>query len=181
MKLVSDIMVIIFEHLPFTDLLVCRSVCVEWKDIIYKHVKVDIQSCTSYIDINKGKNIIKNINVHEIDCEITKDAIIYTVNGLYHRNDGPAIICKNGLIFFYRDGILYRNDGPAKIYLKNIENNHITDIERLIASPSTSMKWYCDDKLHIINREAIICENGLREWWEYDKRYRYCGPAIINN
>ena len=37
----------------------------------------------------------------------------YTEEGRLHREDGPAIICSDGLVAWYREGRLHREDGPA--------------------------------------------------------------------
>ena len=36
------------------------------------------------------------------------------LNGLYHREDGPAREYANGDKFWYKNGLLHREDGPAK-------------------------------------------------------------------
>lgn len=45
----------------------------------------------------------------------------YTVNGDFHRVDGPAVkmVRKNGVPYFeqwFRNGVLHREDGPAQSY-----------------------------------------------------------------
>lgn len=39
--------------------------------------------------------------------------IIWLVNGKYHREEGPALIRKNGNKYWYKYGKLHRLDGPA--------------------------------------------------------------------
>ena len=38
------------------------------------------------------------------------------VDGVLHREDGPAIILSSGSTLYYRDGKLHREDGPACEY-----------------------------------------------------------------
>ena len=37
----------------------------------------------------------------------------YTEGGRLHREDGPAIICSDGVTAWYLEGRLHRSDGPA--------------------------------------------------------------------
>lgn len=37
----------------------------------------------------------------------------YLEDGLLHREDGPAVVCSDGLEAWYRHGLLHREDGPA--------------------------------------------------------------------
>jgi hypothetical protein len=49
--------------------------------------------------------------------KVTKyDATEWHVNGVPHRNDGPAIIWVNGSKCWYQKGKLHREDGPAIEY-----------------------------------------------------------------
>jgi hypothetical protein len=40
----------------------------------------------------------------------------WVLNGLYHREDGPAVEYKNGDKAWYLNGIYHREDGPAIIH-----------------------------------------------------------------
>ena len=45
------------------------------------------------------------------------DGIIeYRVNGLLHREDGPAVERPNGILEWFRNGAPHREDGPAVEY-----------------------------------------------------------------
>ncbi len=35
--------------------------------------------------------------------------------GMYHRENGPAVICDSGSKFYYKHGKQHRTDGPAQI------------------------------------------------------------------
>ena len=43
-------------------------------------------------------------------------SIVYFLNGLQHREDGPAIIWNDGAISYFLKGKRHREDGPAMIY-----------------------------------------------------------------
>lgn len=40
----------------------------------------------------------------------------YTLNGLLHREDGPALIYPRSSLFWYKHGKMHRTDGPAAIW-----------------------------------------------------------------
>ena len=44
---------------------------------------------------------------------------IHYVNDLRHKEDGPAIICKNGSLFYFINNKFHREDGPACYYGKH--------------------------------------------------------------
>ena len=47
-------------------------------------------------------------------CKVLVDGSIrHYQNGLYHREDGPAIISENGDTSFFIQGLRHREDGPA--------------------------------------------------------------------
>lgn len=45
------------------------------------------------------------------------------VNDKLHCDDGPAIICKNGVKYWYKHGLRHREDGPAIESIKYCEAN----------------------------------------------------------
>ena len=46
--------------------------------------------------------------------------IFYLKNNKLHREEGPAIIYKNGIIWWMNDGKLHRENGPAIINKKEL-------------------------------------------------------------
>ena len=85
----------------------------------------------------------------------------YYINGEFHREDGPAIICyyDNGNIYnekYYTNNKLHREDGPAVTYYYE---NGIIQYE----------KYYYNDKLHREDGPAIIkhYNNGSIKYEEY--------------
>ena len=47
---------------------------------------------------------------------------------IYHNPYGPAVICKDGLKYYYLNGKLHRLDDPAKIYPDGTGRYFINDI-----------------------------------------------------
>ena len=52
---------------------------------------------------------------------ITKQGIDWFLNGVFHREDGPARIFNNGNKIWYKNGVKHREDGPAVIYWDDCE------------------------------------------------------------
>jgi hypothetical protein len=94
--------------------------------------------------------------------EITRDHIKWTLNGKYHRTDGPAIIHANGTQWWCINDKLHRTDGPAIIYADGTQ------------------AWYIDGKLHRTDGPAIIHADGTQRWCVDGKLHRTDGPAVIN-
>ena len=44
------------------------------------------------------------------------NSIRYYKNGKIHREDGPAIICDDGINFWFLNGLCHRESAPAKNY-----------------------------------------------------------------
>ena len=75
-------------------------------------------------------------------------------NNRLHREDGPAVIRKNGTIEYYIHGQRHRLNGPAVI-LVGIREEY----------------WVNGDR-HRLNGPAVIWNNGPIEWWIKDRRVR---------
>ena len=89
-------------------------------------------------------NTINDIVKIEIDVFGHKR---YTLNGLIHRVDGPAIEYTDGTKHWYRHGKRHRENGPA------------------VELASGEKYWYFDHKLHRIHGPAVVHPNGHVEWW----------------
>ena len=79
--------------------------------------------------------------------------------GLWHREDGPAIAGIGGHKEWYKEGKCHRLDGPA--------------VER----QDGSKFWYKNDNLHREDGPAVEKSNGDKEWWIEGKLHRLDGPA----
>lgn len=64
---------------------------------------------------NRWDLLQANLILLEIYKKETHDdgSVIYTHNGVPHRNDGPAIIAADGSQHWYRNGERHRENGPA--------------------------------------------------------------------
>ena len=51
-----------------------------------------------------------------LTIERCKDRISYYTDGALHRDDGPAIEHRSGIVMWYRHGVRHRADGPALIF-----------------------------------------------------------------
>jgi hypothetical protein len=73
-------------------------------------------------------------------------------NGLYHREDGPAIEHANGYKAWYWHGEYHREDGPA------------------IEHANGYKAWYWHGKLHREDGPAIEHANGYKAWFYHRQR-----------
>jgi hypothetical protein len=77
------------------------------------------------------------------------DYVYYTVkySTILHREDGPAIIYKDGGTSWYRYGMLHRIGGPARIFSNNGE------------------EWWQNGNLHRLDGPAVIYLDGSVSWY----------------
>lgn len=87
-----------------------------------------------------------------IKNEIKKDKFKYLLNGVLHREGGPAVEENCGNKIWYLNGKKHRLDGPA-IEMKN-----------------GNTYWYINDKLHREDGPAIE-SNGNKRWFLNDVDY----------
>lgn len=94
-----------------------------------------------------------------------RGTIVHTLNGKYHRLDGPAVIFADGSQWWYLNGKVNREDGPAVIYSNGAQH------------------WYLNDKLHREGGPAILYADGSQSWWLNGKRYlfdNYCNQLNLS-
>lgn len=89
----------------------------------------------------------------------------WSLNGILHREDGPAIERACGAKHWYIHGTLHRADGPA--------------IER--ASGTT--EWFNYGKWHRADGPAVEYADGTKSWYFHGKRFtsliKFCDAANI--
>ena len=62
-------------------------------------------------------------------CKILDDkSICYCKNGKIHREDGPAIIYRNGATYWYLNGLQHRESGPAIDFDRHRKSWYYKDI-----------------------------------------------------
>lgn len=76
------------------------------------------------------------------------------LDGLRHREDGPAIEYANGGKKWYRHGLLHRLDGPAIIW------------------PDLTKEWFTYGYHHREDGPAIELYDGTKEWY-------LCGRKVL--
>jgi hypothetical protein len=96
-----------------------------------------------------------------VKVTITTDGTrIWIQNGMFHREDGPAIESVTGARRWLVNGALHREDGPA------------------IDGPDGLRMWYRNNKKHREDGPAVEGADGTREWWVDGMRHRVDGPAV---
>jgi hypothetical protein len=86
---------------------------------------------------------------------------VWKLNGVFHREDGPAIESKNGDKTWYKNGKIHREDGPA--------------VERI----NGERQWLIDGKHHRVGGAALIYASGESYWYQNGVLHREDGPAYI--
>jgi len=85
----------------------------------------------------------------EIEQVIRYGCIYFYIKGtgILNKEDGPALIDRDGKTEWYLNGRLHRLDGPAK--------------ER----PDGHKEWWVDDQRHRVDGPAVIYMDGTADWW----------------
>lgn len=84
----------------------------------------------------------------------------WILNGLRHREDGPAVEFADGTRMWYQNGEPHREDGPAVEW----ENG--------------SKFYYFRGRFHRVGGPAIEMISGEKRWYEHGSPHREDGPAI---
>lgn len=106
------------------------------------------------------------------------DIQIWFVNGIIHRDGGPALIIKSlDLSYYYSYGRYHNDDGPALtanacLYMSAGTNT------RDSSTPPTDvvMSNYI---LHSIEQSTAVCSDNINIWMSFGKLHRVGRPAII--
>jgi len=107
------------------------------------------------------------------------------LNGLKHREDGPAIIDIKGGQYWYIYGLKHREDGPAKIMPNGTQYWYIDGKKHreggpAVIYPDGEQSWYINGKLHREDGPAVIHVGGAQSWYINNELHREDGPAVIN-
>ena len=84
----------------------------------------------------------------------------FNQRGVYHREDGPAIVYADNTKVWYQNGVLHREDGPA------------------IVRSNGATAWYRNGVLHREDGPAVMRAGGSKEWYQNGLRHRVDGPAV---
>jgi hypothetical protein len=71
----------------------------------------------------------------------------WSLNGKFHREDGPALERANGDKVWWLNGKCHREDGPAYEH------------------PNGTKQWWLNGKRHREDGPAIEWANGSKQWW----------------
>ncbi len=82
------------------------------------------------------------------------------LNGILHRNDGPACVWRNGTKEWFFHGLRHRIDGPAWEYCNG------------------QKEWYLNGLRHRADGPALEYPDGIKLWFLNGVRHRETGPAI---
>jgi hypothetical protein len=90
--------------------------------------------------------------MHQIVCVKNRENKYYYIVGteILHREDGPAVIYKDGRKEWYMNGKLHRVGGPA------VETEH------------GGKFWIFYDKIHRVDGPAVITKDGELSWYLND-------------
>jgi hypothetical protein len=82
-----------------------------------------------------------------------KSKIQYYNGYIVHKENGPAVISREGSVHWYLNGNLHREDGPAIVQFDG------------------TRRWYINGKPHRTDGPAIIWQNGIKNWYLNGKQY----------
>ena len=71
----------------------------------------------------------------------------WSLNGKYHREDGPAIEYPDGSSSWYLNGKLHREDGPA------------------VKNKNSDKFWFLNGRLHREDGPAVEYADGSKHWY----------------
>ena len=132
----------------------------EWEE---NHIELFKTKFTYYINILEV-NYRQKLPVNYTGITKFKDNTIRIfLNGKLHREDGPAIICHSGTLFYFKKDKRHREDGPAIIWADG------------------TMKYYLNDKLHREDGPAIIRKNGKNEYYLNGKKLKWFKRWLKSN
>jgi hypothetical protein len=109
---------------------------------------------------------MNNQSVLEIDQYGTKR---WTLNGLFHREDGPAVEHSDGTKYWCLNGLYHRKDGPA--------------VENIYGYKA----WWLNGERHRIDGPAVEYTDGTKAWiicglnYSQDEWFKRLTPEQQNN
>lgn len=71
----------------------------------------------------------------------------WSLDGVWHRVDGPAVIESDGTQHWWLFGKMHRENGPA------------------YTSPDGRESWFIDGAPHRVDGPAITRSDGVKKWW----------------
>ena len=103
-----------------------------------------MKKLNSWFEIDEQQYIWYILQGYEI--YINEYRVAWRLNGLWHREDGPAYIGADGTQDWYLNGQRHREDGPA--YIK----------------ADGRQEWWLNGQRHREDGPAVIWPDGRQEW-----------------
>jgi hypothetical protein len=111
--------------------------------------------------------------------------LVWSKNGVCHRDGGPAVIWSNGDREWWRNGLRHRSHGPAmqaadgrlQVWLRN--GLHHREVGPAILYPDGSEEWFHNGLRHRQDGPAINYRGERMEWYRHGTLHREDGPAIL--
>ena len=95
-----------------------------------------------------------NSTTNKAECEILPNGVKeWRLDGMLHREDGPAVEWTDGAVCWYRKDRPHRKGGPAYIGTEG------------------HLEWYRNGKLHNEDGPAVVWPDGTKEWYINDFEY----------
>lgn len=107
----------------------------------------------------------------------------WIMNGLRHRENGPALESSLGGSSWYRLGDLHRSDGPAIQKDDGTLEWFVYGQRHRVDGPAIEWsggdkEWFIEGQRHREDGPAVLLTTGLCEYWQFDKLHREDGPAV---
>lgn len=149
------------------DNIIDQNITFEWKNFMgenHRNIRVgrfyffpNLPACISY-----KKGVIK--------------VEIWIINGMYHREEGPA------RLDYYDNGLIYIESWYLMNKLHRI--NYPATVEYYENGLKSCVSWYMDDEFHRVGYPAVLeyHENGslkYEEWYRNGKLHRIGNPAFF--
>ena len=98
------------------------------------------------------RNVTKGVvvalsNIAPLVLEYTGGTEEWYLNGVLHRDGGPAVQFSDGVNVWHHNGEVHRDGGPA---YENAQGRQV---------------WYRNNKRHREDGPAVVNADGTREWW----------------
>ena len=181
MRLPEDVLTYILSYLPFNKLDKYLKILGVTQEKI-AHIKKNIYNQRFITKTHDDAGLI----LFEKSLRINGIVILYTIDNIPCRFDGPAIQWGNSAIYMV-NGKIHRIGGPAVVIAKHDtddatvwfyenENDRQRNIYRVLFNGCVG--YYLHDEPHRLDGPAIEWSNGDKEWYMHGKRHRIDGPAI---
>jgi antitoxin component YwqK of YwqJK toxin-antitoxin module len=117
--------------------------------------------------------------VYQVTVDDVKKRTTWRLNGVIHRNDGPAITHTNGVCEnrqeYYRHGKRHRDDGPAIIedggWFRYYKNGQLHREDGPACRDIDGTEMFCyENELHREDGPAVVSPYGNHQYYIHGKR-----------